>query len=310
MSLRRYLTESGPFAFLLPWALLLVQTMHGAYGLTLASEIDGACGLTLASEIGRRWLVQSPSHWLDWTLDWEEDQRPALAAEEWLDSQVKIFLLSGGVAEIDRESATTRLRLPQRPRPEALVHPYLGSTAAVVAWWQGHNSFHAGGFLTEDGVWGLLGDREQGKSSALGWLACRGIPVFDDDLLVVASGVALAGPRCLDLRRGASEHLGIGTWIGKVGARDRWRVSLPEVPPEAPLRGFIQLEWAEEVSVCQVPVHQRLGPLLANRGVRLPETRSEPWLDFLALPMLTLSRPQDWGQADKAMELLLERVSS
>ena len=116
---------------------------------------------------------------------------------------------------IDRDAATTTLTGGDPLPAHALVHPVLGTTAAAHAHWQGMLTFHAGSFVSpEGGVWGLLGDREQGKSSALAWMALNGHEVFADDLTITDGERVLAGPRCIDLREASARHLLIGEELG------------------------------------------------------------------------------------------------
>ena len=145
-----------------------------------------------------------------------------------------------------------------------MIHPDLGFIAAVVNRWAGREVFHAGAFLAENGAWGVLGTREAGKSSLLGQLAAKGVPVFADDALVVEDRTAFAGPRCIDLREGAADWLQQGTDIGMVGNRRRWRVRLPAVPATAPLAGWIVPEWAEHIELRSAPAALRLTLLNAS----------------------------------------------
>ena len=131
---------------------------------------------------------------------------------------------------------------------QALVHPYLAPAAAVIARWLGREPFHAGAFALDGGAWGVLGEREAGKSSLLAWLSLQGRSVVCDDMLVVAGDTVFAGPRSVDLRRETAVRLGAGEELGMIGARERWRVGLPPIEPEVPLAGWVFLEWGDEVS--------------------------------------------------------------
>ena len=55
--------------------------------------------------------------------------------------------------------------------------------------------------------------------------------------------------------------------MGSVGARERWRVELGPVAPELPLRGWVTLEWGEEISIEPIRGAERLAALLPHRGV-------------------------------------------
>lgn len=274
-----------------------------------AETASGAYGLLLSGLVPPSWLVQAPSVWRPWTFRWEV-LAPGEPVQRWDAQRALLRLLPSGYVEIDLPSATSTLHVTGEPRPDEMLHPYLGSTAAIVAHWDGRNTFHAGSFVHDDGVWAILGDREHGKSSALAWLAAHGYGVFADDLLITSGGTALAGPRCLDLREGAAEHFGIGVDIGMTGTRRRWRVGLPPVPPELPLRGWISLRWSDEVRVRSLATAERFAQLVRNRGVKLTEGEPAGWLDLLRLPMFELSRPRDWLQADHAMQSLLNGLRS
>jgi hypothetical protein len=255
-------------------------------------------------------LVAAPEDWEPWTLCWEQAPPEGRAVQRFDADEVLIDIEPGGQARVDRRAASTTLRLAAEPVADALVHPHLASTAVVTAAWFGRQSFHAGAFVLDGGVWAVVGDREHGKSSALAWLAAAGLAVFADDVLVIDAGRALAGPRCLDLRAGAARHFGMGCDIGLVGSRRRWRVRLPAVPAELPFLGWVILQWSDDVDVRPIPVAERLEVLLANRGLRLPEHDPRPWLGLVARPMVCLSRPRDWAAADTAMTALVDRLAA
>jgi hypothetical protein len=231
---------------------------------------------------------------------------------DYLDDQRATALLhGGGIARIDRASATTELVLPAAPSPEALLHPHLAITALVAGAWLGRRTFHAGSFVHSGCVWAVLGDRERGKSSTLAWLAAHDVPVFADDLLVLDGDTALAGPRILDLRESAAEHFGLGRDLGVVGTRVRWRVDLPDVAAELPFGGWVCLEWHESaVTVEQIPASQRLKRLVAARGIERAEPSTAAWLPIIGKPMFLLSRPQRWDALDAAMHELLRKVAA
>ena len=99
-------------------------------------------------------------------------------------------------------------------------------------------------------MWGLIGDREMGKSSTLMGLHVQNIPIVADDVIVVLRGeTAYSGPRCLDLRRSAAERFEAGRPLGRVGRRERWRVDLPETSGEWRFAGWVLLGWAPDVVV-------------------------------------------------------------
>jgi len=254
-------------------------------------------------------LVDAPAWWPRWQLGWTKtpvDDRQA----QWLGADDALLDVQPvGQVLVDRRASTSTLLLPSAPPVEAWPHPYLSATAVLATWWSGYRSFHAGAFLAVGGAWGILGDKEQGKTSMLAWLASREYPVLCDDVLVIADGRALAGPRCLDLRESAAAHFGLGTYIGRVGGRDRWRARLPPVPAEVPFRGWVSLSWADDVNVSSVKAGERLGKILARRGLRIPEKGDGNWLDLISRPMVELGRPMSWSVVDRAMTCLLDALS-
>ena len=136
----------------------------------------------------------------------------------------------GGKTVVDRLRSRTTVRFPERPSSASVIHPYLASTGVVAGHWMGRTPFHSGAFELGGHAWGVLGGREMGKSSLLMWLHQAGISILADDLLVLDGALAYAGPRCLDLRESSAERFGEGEYLGVVGTRERWRVSLPPCP--------------------------------------------------------------------------------
>lgn len=119
----------------------------------------------------------------------------------------------------------------------------------------------------------------------------------------------MAGPRCIDLRHGAADYFQLGTYIGHIGTRERWRAQVAAVPPTAPFRGWVVPTWGDDVRVGSVPAAQRLPLLVARRGFRVPEADDGKWLDLLALPMVSFQRPQDWSAMDVGMTHLLDHLA-
>jgi hypothetical protein len=217
-------------------------------------------------------------------------------------------LHAGGWMEIERDGPRITVRLPRRPDDEALVHPYLAPGAAVLARWQGREAFHAGAVLAAGGAWAILGGRESGKSSTLGWLAAEGHTVLADDLLVLDGQDALAGPRCIDLRPDAAARLEAGEPLGVVGTRERWRLRLGPAAASVPLRGWVELGWGDEVAVEPVRGAERLTTLIPHRSVRLEPPRAGALMELASLPLLRLLRPRRWDALPHAAERLLAAI--
>jgi hypothetical protein len=223
--------------------------------------------------------------------------------------RAELRLASGGWVGIDRAPGRAVYHLPSPLDDGALLHPYLAPVALVSARWLGRDSFHAGAFVADGGVWALLGDKEAGKSTTLAWLEVHGHPAVCDDALILDGATALAGPRTIDLRAESARRLGIGEALGTVGLRERWRVPLAPVPAELPFRGWVQLEWGDEVAVTPVRGAARLPALIPHRGVRLEPPRPEALVDYAALPHLVLRRPPGWDSLGESADRLLDAIA-
>jgi hypothetical protein len=265
----------------------------------------GAYGLAIDFPVLPGMFVDAPASWPTWRFAYDvETQQPA-RAEEWSDTGAVLHVVPAGLAFVNRTLRTTRFSLPEAVSVDAFAHPHLASTAVAAGQWSGSATFHAGCFVHNGGVWAVLGGKEAGKSSTIAWLHTAGFGILADDLLVASEGIALAGPRCLDLREGAAEHFGIGRYLGEIGNRTRWRVTLPMVEAELPLAGWISLAWGDDVSVRKLDGPRQFTRLVANRAFLATESRPESWLGLLGLPMYELTRPRHWASLDNAMAELL-----
>jgi hypothetical protein len=210
---------------------------------------------------------------------------------------------------MDRDRGMATFTLAAEPMASALIHPHLAAVAAVWAHWAGHDGFHAGAFLTDGGVWGVLGEKGSGKSSILAALAKRGVPIVCDDVLVLADRTAFAGPRSIDLRADAAEQLGIGEPLGVIGERERWRVGLGPIEPELPFRGWIALGWSQQPMIRPLEGAGRLRQLLANRALLVPPRSPSSVFDLAELPFFEFSRPRRWDTMYGALGDLLGAIS-
>jgi hypothetical protein len=269
----------------------------GAYGFRL-DGVPGAGSL----------LVDAPESWPRLSLVREaSDERPV--TEEVTPDHACLWLASGGFAELDRAASRALLHVPDETTDGALVHPYLAPVALMMARWLGREGMHGGGVVADGGVWAVLGHKTAGKSTALASLALAGLGVFSDDVLVIDAGTVLAGPRSIDLREEASQRLGVGEPLGRVGARERWRLPLEPVAPELPLRGWITLEWGDAIGVEQLRGAERLAALIPHRGVRLAPAAPDALLRLSALPHLRLIRPRRWDSLGDATARLVEAIA-
>lgn len=267
----------------------------GAYGFCL-TNIPGARDL----------LVAAPESWpeLELVRAGADGERPVV--EEVTDDHARLWVPSGGWAHIDRVASRAEIRVPPGTTDGALVHPFLASVALVTSRWRGHEGFHGGGIVAGGGVWGVLGDKTAGKSTLLAWLGSHGVGVMSDDVLIIDRSTVLAGPRSVDLREEAAARLGVGEPMGLVGARHRWRVPLPPVPAELPLRGWITLAWGDEIAVEPLRGAERFQALLPHRGVRLVPPDPAGLVRLSSLPHLRFVRPRDWDLLGAASEQLLD----
>ena len=277
--------------------------------------VAGAYGLAFPELAPTRRLLEAEPGWPSWAIRW---QRPGSGAEQlgddtgesWDDERATLQAQPAGRILIERSTCRTTLLLPEAPSDEALVHPYLSSTAIVAGHWLGRATFHAGAFALDGQVWGVLGGRTTGKTSTLFLLHERGIPIVTDDVLIVDGVDAYSGPRCLDLREDVAHATGQGRYVGVLGSRERWRVDLPSVPGRLPMAGWIVLAWSDaEVDLERLPAASRMAALVANRGLLAPAAEINGLLDLLALPAVRFARPQDRSSAAKAVTRLLDTLA-
>ena len=269
----------------------------GAYGFQLEGVPDAG-----------RWLVDAPDGWPSLTIVRGTDgDRPE--TEEVTPDRARLWLASGGSAELDRAVSRALLNVPRGTSDGAIVHPYLAPVALVMARWLGREGMHGGGVVGRDGVWAVLGHKTGGKSTTLAALALSGLDVVSDDVLVIDGGTVLAGPRSVDLREEAAGRFGVGEPLGQVGERERWRLPLNPVPAEAPLAGWITLEWGHGVAIEHLRGSERLAALLPHRGVRLAPTSPGALLQLSTLPHVRLTRPREWDSLSDATARLVDVIT-
>jgi hypothetical protein len=229
-----------------------------------------------------------------------------VAADNFGDDSATIDLGAEESLVLDRKSATATFVSPVEVDDGRLVHPVLATVGAVFAWWRGHLVFHGGAVVIGDGAWGLLGVRGSGKSSMLARLALSGHQVLTDDVLVAAHGSAMAGPRGVDLREETVHLLDLTDRTDLVRAGRRKRLPLPPVSPEVPLRGWIVLDWGDEIRIEALGPTERIESLGAHR-VALHPAR---FLDMGSLPAWRLTRPPEWRSLEPAVERVVEIATS
>ncbi|MBY6539455.1 hypothetical protein HQ325_12300 [Rhodococcus sp. BP-349] len=193
----------------------------------------------------------------------------------------------------------------------AFAHPILVSTALVVAGWQQRLAFHGGAVLDRGGrAWGILSDREGGRTMFLGWCAAHGLDVLASDLVVTDGLEVFAGPRLLDLDENESRHYALGDDIGVVGNRRRWRVALPEVPTTAPLGGWLTLVHGPDRELRPLGVPERARLLKRSRRVDIARHHQQPWLQALTVPAFAATSRRGNPPEDTAMRSLFETLDA
>jgi hypothetical protein len=266
------------------------EQAKGAYGLELAGL--AAWDLLVPLERGLWPLVQI-SH---------EKATGRTNVNTFGDERATVSLGPGEQARLDRSKRHVTFVTAGGPDDGRLTHPFLGSVGAVFAWWQGNLVFHGGAVVAGGGAWALLGSRGTGKSSLLASLATAGCQVLTDDVLVIAENLALAGPRCIDLREEAVGPLGLEGHTLLVREGERQRLELGPVAPEVPLRGWILLSWGSHVELRELGVAERLEGLAAN----VQGLHHDRFLPLARLPAWQLVRPPDWRSVQIGVEVLLD----
>lgn len=276
------------------------QTIHaGAYGFQIKGFYSHS-------------LIPSPSPESP-ILSVEYRREPGLKTPSSIeDDRARLNLVDGGDITLEREGLSAVIRSPLALTEDELAHPYLGTAAVVAAHWCGREPFHGGGIVAGGGAWAVLGSREGGKSTLLAAASGLGHPVVADDLLVVSEGSVFSGPRSIDLRPDALEHLSESLPTCDVRRGTRHRLSLGPIAASFPLTGFVFLAWGEEIIVREVGVEERLSRLAKHRSMKGRDpAHPSLLLDLTALPAYEFVRPKRWDDLVEACGSListLERV--
>ena len=267
----------------------------------------GAYGLAVAGlEAEERLLVPAQPDWP--TVRIVVDPRPADAGGTLLEDDVARYPDAPGVhVSVDRRAGVAAFRGGD-PTSDEIVHPRLGMLGALYAQWlDGRLAFHAGAFVDGGRAWAVVGERHEGKSTLMAALAQAGLPVLGDDTLVVDGDRCLSGARCVDLRPGAAAQLGVADRVVTVRRGARERLFLDAPPPDAPLAGWLFLNWADEVAVRELATAERVARVARRQGWhRRGVTDPQRLLDFAALPAWELSRPPDWSLLPRVLDRVRE----
>ncbi len=224
------------------------------------------------------------------------------------DGRVQVFTASGGQIDMIRDPLSVCFTAPERFSDEAIVHPLLSMPAAVAAFWNGRSVLHGGAFVHRGRAWGLVGEREAGKSTMLGALSRRGVEIVSDDLMVMDGITVFAGPRSIDLRAEPASLMG-GESLGVVGARPRWRMRTSQAAPSMVLAGIVELEWGDETRLERSDTEHRLQTLVRHAG-RPPRSADAPGLlDLLSIPGWRFVRRPGLEELDPLVDRLLAELT-
>lgn len=220
------------------------------------------------------------------------------------EERAEIWMSDGDHIDLDRATLTVRIRTREPIHDRLVLHPCLGLPASIASYWLGRQALHGGAFSHDGRAFALMGVREAGKSSSLGWLLGQGHDILSDDILILDGGTLFAGPRSVDLRDDAAAELG-GDDLGVVGTRARWRLDPGAVPAATPLAGIIHLEWGDEVRIERMGGNESLPALLQNFVVQPRRDESLAYLDLGSLPAWRFTRPRDLARLDESNAQLL-----
>jgi hypothetical protein len=270
----------------------------GAYGIVV-SGLPGAVPIMRPQAAGAPVVEVSVQP----LPDEEAEGRPTTRLS---DDSASLSLTGGGRLEMARASDQFQFFFPDRPADHDILHPYFTAAAALFWQWRGSEALHAGAIATPAGAVLLLGEKGAGKSTTLAWLALHaGVPVLSDDLAVLQGRTVLAGPATIDLRPD-----GISGDCPSVLVRngERRRVTLGDAAA-APLAGVLVLEWAETVTLTEVPVAARLETLCRHRAYMGLAPDPLGMLELASTPMVRAGRPQDLARLPSFAERCLARFS-
>ena len=213
-------------------------------------------------------------------------------------------MAAGDHIEVDRATLTVRVSTRAKLDDRLVLHPFLALPASIASYWLGRQALHGGAFSYRGRAFALMGMREAGKSSSLGWLLGRGHEILSDDILILEGGTLFAGPRSVDLRDDAAAVLG-GHDLGFPGSRARWRLDPGAVPDTAPLAGIIHLEWGDHVRIERLGSNESLPALVRNFVVQPKQAESLAYFDLGSLPAWRFTRPRDLSRIDELNAQLL-----
>jgi hypothetical protein len=250
--------------------------------------------------------------WPAVSVMWRVADHPGPESEAVVDDRMASIRVPGGWLSVQRERKLVTIFAEREPEDADMVHPYLWPAAAVLSRWAGWETLHAGAIVLPGSpeAWVVLGASGNGKSSLLASFALAGCTVAVDDLVVIDGTDCYAGPRCIDLKPDAARALDLEPETTTVRATSRRRLSLPPCAGRMPIRGFVQLAWAEEISIDRQPPSASFATLAKHRRVTVLGAEMDQLLELAGLPMLTFARPRRWEAVPDAQARLLDALST
>ncbi len=267
----------------------------GAYGLTFPGPVAG---------LARSLLMPALKGWPEVEVHWAPPLPDASAAYFFGADEAVVPLVSGGHVVLDRVRRTARFCKVEGPDCHQIAHPCLSTVGRLFGRWDGRLPFHASAVIADGAAWGVLGSKEAGKSTTVACLADAGYGVLSDDVLVLDRRMALAGPRLIDLRLSAADHLGRDRLVS-VRKGERFRLVLPAVAPEVPFAGFLVLSAGEDVAIERVALADRLEILRHYLTIRRWGVPGPVLLELVSMPMYRVQRSREWAR----LPLLVDRLS-
>src|SRR5262249_27683160 len=105
-----------------------------------------------------------------------------------------------------------------------------------------------------------------------------------------------------------ARELSLGTALGVVGTRERWRITTRPVAPSTPLGGWIFLEWSDEAEAASISSADALARLLPQRGITVPPSHAGALLELARLPPLVFKRRRSFESLADDLDRLLEAL--
>jgi hypothetical protein len=135
--------------------------------------------------------------------------------------------------------------------------------------------------------------------------------VLADDLSIIDPDMNVhRGPRFIDLRRDAAQSLGVGTNLGVLGARERWRHRIGDAPLTLPLGGIIATEWGEP-GFDSVTGAARVATIAGSIALGVPGPWDELFMDIVtSVPLVVWRRPENLATADVGVAQLVDHLAS